>query len=113
MQDNIIAATFAPTKPERPEHEIKHRPPMNWCEHCNAGRGKAQQHRMDLEKEETQIPVLSSDYAFLRKADADYKKLSELTIMVLKDRRTEFYGAVPDHQKGVDEHEYSVRRVLR
>ena len=40
-------------------------------------------------------------------------KLNNLIVMVLKDKQTGYYGAVPVPQKGVDPHEYNARQLLR
>lgn len=49
----------------------------------------------------------------MKLAGEENKKLTELTAMVLKDRRTNLYGAVPVPPKAIDSHEHTVRQVLR
>ena len=57
--------------------------------------------------------MISGDYAFLKKSEEEEQQLSNLTVLVMKDRRTTYFGGLPVPQKGIDVHEYSVRQVLK
>ena len=54
-----------PSRQERLEHELTHLPFRSWCELCVKGKCKADQHRATGQLAESEIPVVSVDYAFM------------------------------------------------
>ena len=84
-------APTAPTTQERENHEnTGHAVFRSWCKHCVEARGIGEQHRArEAADEETSLPTISSDYAYL----TDEGKSDTLPIIVLKDRVTKRYGA--------------------
>eukprot|EP00971_Amphidinium_carterae_P256519 5093365-Amphidinium_carterae.1 len=64
---------------ERYRNATGHAAYRSWCEHCVAGRGKSATHRAQPEGE---LPEIGADYAYLGPDG------SQVTLLVLKDRRT-------------------------
>lgn len=61
-----------PTKAEIEDHETLHFPPRDWCQHCVAGHGIANQHRRQTDEEHDNIGVtISVDYCFMRDGERE------------------------------------------
>ena len=60
-----VQAPNCPSRQERLEHELTHRPFGSWCEFCVKGTCKADQHRATGQLAESTVPVVSFDYAFM------------------------------------------------
>lgn len=113
IRPKSLNAPYTPSRQERVEHDLTHCPYRSWCEHCVHGKGVSHGHFQRQPDEESSIPLIGVDYAFVIKTDADQKQLSEVTTMVAKDRRSKCVFPVPVPQKGVDPEEYSTRQLLR
>ena len=63
----------APSRQERAEHAVAHCPFRSWCAHCVMGKAKAKPHFMSTPKvkDETAIPLVGVDYAFMSNTNAE------------------------------------------
>ena len=66
-----------PSRQEMLEHNITHWPFGRWCKHCIAGKAKASKHSSSGGLSSNEIPVVSMDYAFKKKALLKSKKTSK------------------------------------
>ena len=107
----MLSAPSAPSRQEAQEHAITHLPFRSWCPFCVRGKSKSSPHKRNVSHDEDGVPVVSFDYCFM--GDREATDLSNVTILVGRDRRSRCYMVVPVPQKGVDPDEYSVRRGLR
>ena len=113
LQPNLLPAPYIPTRQEKLEHEVTHVPYRSWCDHCVRGKGRSTQHRYESVREDG-VPVIGMDYCFLSKKDGeDIFSKSEVTVLTMKDRASKCVFAIPVPQKGVDQHDWSVRQVKR
>ena len=53
-----------PSRQEMLEHNITHWPFRSWCNHCIAGKAKANKHSPTGGMSQSEVPVVSMDYAF-------------------------------------------------
>ena len=117
-----------PSRQERLEHELTHLPFRSWCEFCVKGKCKADQHRATGQLANSEVPVVSFDYAFMsdrgKPADSSEEVNEEdqdgevmdhevMKILVGGDARSRMCSAIPVPQKGLDPTEWSVREGLR
>lgn len=54
-----------PSRLEMLEHSLTHYPFRSWCPHCVRGKSKANKHSSTGGVEESEVPVVAFDYAFL------------------------------------------------
>ena len=47
------------------EHSLTHFPFRNWCPHCVMGKAKASKHSATGGTEESAVPIVGFDYAFM------------------------------------------------
>ena len=119
-----------PSAGEVEAHNANHIPFCNWCPYCVAGKAKAEPHRQKDETNESSIPVVSIDYAFIgnkavregpaedeSEADSEREEADvpesetkqTLTVLVLRDRKSKYVTASVVPRKG--NHPYTVDRV--
>ena len=103
----------APSRQEVLEHELTHIPFRTWCPHCVAARAKSLRHAIDKWKQDSGLPMIGVDYAFLNKTDSDNAGISTVTTLVAKDNRSKCIFGLPVPRKGVDEQEYGTRLLLK
>ena len=111
-----------PSRKDIDEHNLTHAEFRDWCEECVRGKGRRDQHRRAIEKEETDSGSISTyaiDYMYLtedmeiiKEDEAEKRKLKlGRPILVGHDRRT---GAITAHQvpvKGIGDG-WPARRVI-
>ncbi|CAK0841220.1 unnamed protein product, partial [Prorocentrum cordatum] len=91
-------APHEPSQREIAEHEaMGHATYRSWCRVCIAAKGQGQPHLRAPEDDETAVPVVSSDYAFMGQDDAD-----TMPMLVLRDRRSKMMAATFVEKKGDD-----------
>ena len=74
-----------PSQQERDEHDVTHLPYRPWCRVCVEAKGKEDPHRrVDQERKENGVPVISLDYAFMGQEGQE----GHTKIIVMKDNRT-------------------------
>ena len=101
------------------EHWITHLPFRSWCSHCVAGKCKNKPHMVaGKTDEESDVPIIAFDYAFMsdketEKEDEADEDISDLTILVGRDKKSKTPCAISVPCKGVDQNEYAVKRVLK
>ena len=126
-----VMAPSSPSRQERLEHDLTHLPFRSWCEFCVKGKCKADQHRATGQLAESEVPVVSFDYAFMgdksKSSDKGEDEGTELEdgrkeeaadnevmkILVGRDAKSRVCSAIPVPQKGLDPTEWSVRESLR
>ena len=117
-----LKSPMAPSRQEVLEHNITHYPFRSWCTHCVRGKCKASKHSTTGGGEESEIPVVGFDYAFLsdriRKRDEEEDESEEdegatLKVLIGHDSKSKVCTAIPVPQKGIDVEEWSVRESLR
>ena len=107
----MVSAPSAPARQEAQGHAVTHLPYRSWCPFCVGGKSKSSPHKRGIDHSEDGIPVVSFDYCFMGKREAT--DMSNVTILVGRDRKSLCYAVIPVPQKGVDPDEYAVRRGLR
>ena len=60
-----VKSPSAPSRQEVLEHSLTHYPFRSWCPHCIRGRAKATKHVSTGGVDESTVPVVGSDYAFM------------------------------------------------
>ena len=113
VKPHILSAPYEPSRQQRIEHDLTHCPFKSWCPDCVAGKGVSHGHRTMVSKEESSIPLIGIDYAFLSKTDVSGDYTGEITTMVAKDQRSKCVFPVPVPAKGLDAEEYGARQLLR
>ena len=107
----------APSRQEVAEHNIDHWPFRSWCPDCVAGKATGDHHRVTKGKEEdeSRIPILAFDYAFMSNTGdvGKYSEVSEAKILVGKDSKSKYTFAIPVPQKGIDDTEWAVRKIIQ
>ncbi|CAK0888487.1 unnamed protein product [Prorocentrum cordatum] len=94
----VLKAPHEPSQREIAEHEaMGHATYRSWCRVCIAAKGQGQPHLRAPEDDETAVPVVSSDYAFMGQDDAD-----TMPMLVLRDRRSKMMAATFVEKKGDD-----------
>ncbi|CAK0865787.1 unnamed protein product [Prorocentrum cordatum] len=94
----VLKAPHEPSQREIVEHEaMGHATYRSWCRVCIAAKGQGQPHLRAPEDDETAVPVVSSDYAFMGQDDAD-----TMPMLVLRDRRSKMMAATFVEKKGDD-----------
>ncbi|CAK0864353.1 unnamed protein product, partial [Prorocentrum cordatum] len=94
----VLKAPHEPSQKEIAEHEaMGHATYRSWCRVCIAAKGQGQPHLRAPEDDETAVPVVSSDYAFMGQDDAD-----TMPMLVLRDRRSKMMAATFVEKKGDD-----------
>ena len=112
VKPNILNAPYSPSRQERMEHEVTHLPYRSWCDHCVRGKSKSRGHYASSD-EESKIPVIGFDYAFLSKESAAEDGTDEVKTLVAKDKKSKCVFAIPVPQKGVDPEDYAIRQILK
>ena len=126
-QDATVACKpCMPSAQEVELHNTTHIPFRSWCPYCVAGKAKANAHRSQDEDKVCSDNVVSIDYAFVgdkresrpedpEVSDADDEGEVEaetgknLTVLVLRDRRTRYVSSSVVPRKG--DHHHTVHRV--
>ena len=60
-----LKSPSTPSRQEMLEHSLTHYPFRSWCPHCVRGKSKASKHSSTGGVEESEVPVVAFDYAFL------------------------------------------------
>ena len=95
------------------EHELTHIPFRSWCPHCVKGRAKSAGHS-EAGKEESTIPVISLDYAYMKERDGHQEEEEQGNpIIVMKDRKTKMRFASMVTRKGDKDEIRSCKGVKR
>ena len=126
-----VSTPSSPSRQERLEHELTHLPFRSWCECCVKSKCKADQHRATGQLAESEIPVVSFDYAFMsdrsissssgedevdeqvEDQENESKEHEVMKILGGRDAKSRVCSAIPVPQKGLDPTEWSVREGLR
>ena len=67
-----------PKQEEVDEHNVNHIPFRSWCMHCVKGKANNQSHsRAASSSQESEVPIVSIDYAFINEDGEDRKKRKE------------------------------------
>ena len=128
-QIKSLRSPSAPSRQEMLEHSLTHFPFRNWCPHCVMGKAKASKHSVTGGTEESAVPIVGFDYAFMSdrvkpedveghgdelEDDAEAAAGAEvIKVLVGHDSRSKACAAIPVPQKGLDPEEYSVREALK
>ena len=100
-----------PSKAEVEEHALTHLPYRNWCSHCVRAKGKAADHRRQLDRPRD-IRELHMDYCFMGTgaiSDAINPKVTAILAVKEKDTKMILGTVVP--KKG-STHEFVAKRVI-
>ena len=111
----ILSSPYAPSRQERAEHRITHCPFRSWCAECVAGKSKSAPHLRSGttdKEEEDRLPTIGVDYAFMSEHSKKQENVGDLKVMVIRDEKSKYMFTIPVPQKGVDDQEYSVRRLI-
>ena len=65
----VLPSPSPPSRQEMLEHNLTHWPFRSWCTHCVAGKAKASKHSSSGATSESEVPVISMDYAFMGNKD--------------------------------------------
>ena len=111
----LAFSPYEPSRQERAEHNVTHCPFRAWCRHCVAGKAVSSQHVVTRGKseDESRVPILGMDYAFMSNAGEMSVERSEVKVLVLRDSRSKYLFTIPVPQKGLDDREWAVRRVVQ
>ena len=111
----VAPSPYAPSRQQRAEHNVAHRPFKSWCTHCVAGKCKSTSHSIKTGKnDQSDLPNIGVDYAFMSdKGDQAGTKIGEIKIIAIKDDKSKYTSAVPVPQRGIDGDEWSVRRLIQ
>ena len=121
-----LRSPSAPSRQEMLEHSLTHYPFRSWCPFCVMGKSKASNHSSTGGVEESEVPVVAFDYAFMndrnvRHNEEDPKPENAGTeiddgvmkILVSHDSKSKSCAAIPVPQKGIDSDEWAVREALK
>ena len=61
-----IKSPSAPSRQEMLEHCLTHFPFRSWCQHCVKGKAKATKHSVSGGADDSSVPIIGLDYAFMR-----------------------------------------------
>jgi hypothetical protein len=116
-----------PRQEEVDEHNVNHIPFRSWCTHCVKGKASNQGHSSSASGgHESDVPVVSIDYAFINEDGEDRKRRKErekrgeereegegrgMPMIVIHDSKSKYVAAEIVPEKGVSE--YAVRRVAQ
>ena len=93
-----VRAPHLPSAQEKEEHELTgHVCYRNWCPICLACKGLGQGHREAPAEDETAVPTILCDYAFMGQDDNKC-----LPMLCAKDRKTKRVAATFVQSKGLD-----------
>ena len=98
-----------PSPAEIEQHNVTHMPYKNWCELCVRFKGRQDQHR-DQDHMGTTETVVSLDYGFCTHEEQDAELL---TVLVIHDRHTKSFHAVPTKSKAGQSMSYLVTELVR
>ena len=100
------------------QHSLTNFPFRNWCPHCVKGKAKASKHSATGGTEESAVPIVGFDYAFIsdragvkpEDTEEDQKDVDDVIIKVLigDDSRSRACTAILVPQKGLDPDKYAV-----
>ena len=99
----------SPSPAEIEQRNLTHMPYKNWCELCVRFKGRQYQHR-DQDHMGTTETVVSLDYGFCKSEEQDTELL---TVLVIHDRRTKSFHAVPAKSKAGQSMSYLVTELVR
>ena len=106
----LMSSPSAPSRQEMLEHSLTHFPFRSWCFHCVRGKCKSSKHSSTGGTEESAIPVVGFDYAFLsdrniRRPDDDGDDVDEelharpsdnmASVVVAHDSKSMTCAAIP------------------
>ena len=110
-----LRSPSAPSRQEMLEHSLTHVPFRSWCIHCVRGKCKSSKHSSTGGTEESAVPIVGFDYAFLsdrnirRPEDDDDQEQSQegssdsvVKVLVAHDSKSKTCAAIPVPQKGID-----------
>ncbi|CAE7270738.1 unnamed protein product [Symbiodinium sp. CCMP2592] len=108
------SVTKAPTEAERQLHELTHWPYRPWCDHCIAMRGVEDRHESLPGSADTEVPIISFDYAFTSVSGAEGQgNAAKLTILVAHDTSTGSVLGLPVASKGREDLKFSAIELTR
>jgi hypothetical protein len=96
-----------PSAAEKAAHEATHLPFRSWCPECVAGRRNNPPHRTIKDQDDSTVPEVMLDYAFIRREDEEHT----LTILVMKDRGSRAVQAWRVEKKGAEDPDEVSRAV--
>ena len=111
----VIRSPSAPSRQEVLEHSITHFPFRSWCVHCVKGKCKSSKHSSTGGAEESAVPIVGFDYAFLSDRDSkisdddgDTENVSSgvMKVLIAHDSKSNTCAAIPVPQKGIDQEEW-------
>ena len=121
----LLKSPSAPSRQEMLEHSLNHYPFRSWCIHCVKGKSKSSKHSTTGGMEESSVPVVGFDYAFLSDRTASESAEDEdgeqgrdnvasdvLKVLVGHDSKSKTCTAIPVPQKGLDPEEWAVRESI-
>ena len=104
-----LKSPVAPSRQELLEHNATHYPFRSWCAHCVLGKCKSSKHSATGGGEESEVPIVGFEYAFLsdrnrrREDDADESEEVEnamLKVLVGHDSKSKVCTAIPFLRRG-------------
>lgn len=113
----VLRSPSAPSRQDMLEHSVTHFPFRSWCIHCVKGKCKSSKHSSAGGAEESAVPIVGFDYAFLSARDnkvssddGDTEAVSNgvMKVLVAHDSKSKTCAAIPVPQKGVDQEEWAV-----
>ncbi|CAE7399020.1 unnamed protein product [Symbiodinium sp. CCMP2592] len=108
------SVTKAPTEAERQLHELTHWPFRPWCDHCMAMRGVEDRHESLPGSADTEVPIISFDYAFTSVSGAEGQgNAAKLTVLVAHDTSTGSVLGLPVASKGREDLKFSAIELTR
>ena len=99
-QPRVVRRPMAPTKAEIEEHYPLHLNFRSWCEHCMAGKGKHDPHRIEPHDRERLGITFNADYAFM---SPEEKEEDMQPSLVMYDDDKEAFWAIGVENKGASE----------
>ena len=99
----------SPRPAEIEQRNVTHMPYKNWCELCVRFTGRQDQHR-DQDHMGTTEMVVSLDHGFCKREEQDTELL---TVLVIHDRHTKSFHAVPTKSKAGQSMSYLVTELVR
>ena len=125
----VLPSPTPPSRQEMLEHNLTHWPFRSWCRHCVAGKAKAAGHRSSGSTGNSEVPVVSMDYAFMGDKEVDTSEGHEnlgdnmvemnetdstlCKILIARDSRSRVCAAIPVPRKGADVEDWNLKESLR
>ena len=129
VEIKVLPSPTPPSRQEMLEHNLTHWPFRSWCKHCVAGKAKASGHRITGNTGANEVPIISTDYAFMGDKDVEADEAeaidadaqhdrnesddSKVKILVARDSKSRVCAAIPAPRKGVDQEDWNLKESLR